>query len=86
MKRIVLLSCLFAACLFSPRNAQAQYAPRIHRDHDGFVTQDWRRLSDDELIALVGEDIYFDTVVGAVLAITGYTALISGFLTLALLL
>lgn len=65
MKRIVLLSCLFAACLFSPRNAQAQYAPRIHRDHDGFVTQDWRRLSDDELIDLVGEDIYFDTVVGA---------------------
>ena len=65
MKRIVLLSCLLFACLFFPRNAQAQYAPQIHRDRDGFVGQDGRRLSDAELIDLVGEDIYFDTVVGA---------------------
>ena len=29
------------------------------------MNQDGRRLSDDELIDLIGEDIYFNTVVGA---------------------
>ena len=41
----------------------------IHRDHDHFVDQDGQVLSDSELLELMkmteGEDVYYDTIVGA---------------------
>lgn len=65
MKRVASLTVLFVACLCLALNAKAQYVHQIQRDHADFVNQDGRRLSDDELIDLIGEDIYFNTVVGA---------------------
>ena len=64
MKRFLLISGLFAAFLCLTQNANAQYA-QIHRDGDTFVNNTGQTLSDAELIDLVGERIYFDTVVGA---------------------
>ena len=64
MKRILLISGLFAAFLCLTQNANAQYV-QIHRDGAGFVDNAGITLSDQELIDLVGDDVYFDTVVGA---------------------
>ena len=66
MKKILLLCGLVAAFLCLAQNANAQYIPdQIHRDGAGFVDNHGMVLSDQEIIDLVGEDIYFDTVVGA---------------------
>ena len=43
-------------------NANAQY---IHRDKADFVNNSGTVLSDQELIDLVGEEVFFETVVGA---------------------
>ena len=64
MKRFLLISGLFAAFLCLTQNANAQYV-QIHRDGAGFVDNAGITLSDQELIDLVGDDVYFDTVVGA---------------------
>lgn len=64
MKRFLLISGLFAAFLCLTQNANAQYA-QIHRDGSRFVDNAGITLSDQELIDLVGDDVYFDTVVGA---------------------
>ena len=64
MKRILLIGGLIAALLTLAQVANAQYV-QIHRDGDSFVNNIGQTLSDAELIGLVGEDIYFDTVVGA---------------------
>ena len=64
MKRILLACGLAAALLGLSQNASAQYN-QIRRDGTNFVDQTGRTLSDQALIDLVGEDIYFDTVVGA---------------------
>ena len=64
MKRILLVCGLAAALLGLSQNASAQYN-QIHRDGTDFVDQTGRPLSDQALIDLVGEDVYFDTVVGA---------------------
>ena len=64
MKRILLACGLAAALLGLSQNASAQYN-QIRRDGTNFVDQTGRALSDQALIDLVGEDVYFDTVVGA---------------------
>ena len=64
MKRSLLIFGLLAAILCFAQNASAQYA-RIHRDGARFVDNRGVTLTDDDLINLIGEDIYFDTVVGA---------------------
>lgn len=65
MKRFALLCGLVVALLCLTQNAKAQYVPQIHRDGAGFVDDRGTALTDREIIDLVGEDIYFDTVVGA---------------------
>ena len=62
MKKFALLCGLVAAFLCLAQNASAQY---IHRDGTDFVDDRGVALTDQALIDLVGEDIYFDTVVGA---------------------
>ena len=64
MKRISFLCGLVAAFLCFAQNANAQYA-QIHRDRADFVDNRGVVLSDQELIGLIGEDVFFDTVVGA---------------------
>ena len=64
MKRILLIVGLLAALLCSAQNANAQYS-RIYRDGARFVDNRGMTLTDDDLINLIGEDVYFDTVIGA---------------------
>jgi len=65
MRRIVFICGLIAAFLCLGQNANAQYVAQIHRSGDSFTDQLGRPLQDDELIALIGPDIYRETVVGA---------------------
>lgn len=65
MKRFAFLCGLVVALLFQTQNAKAQYVQQIHRDGAGFVDDRGMSLSDKDIIDLVGEDIYFETVVGA---------------------
>ena len=65
MKRFALLCGLVAAFLCLTQSAKAQYVQQIHRDGAGFVDDRGTALTDREIIDLVGENIYFDTVVGA---------------------
>ena len=64
MKRILMIGGLVAAFLCLAQHASAQYA-QIHRDGSDFVDNQGVVLSDQELIDLVGEDVFFETVVGA---------------------
>ena len=64
MKRIILLCSLAVLLTGISQNASAQYT-RIQRDGTDFVDLNGKVLSDQALIDLVGEDVYFDTVVGA---------------------
>ena len=64
MKKFALLCGLVAAFLCLAQNANAQYA-QIHRDRADFVDNNGVVLSDQELIGLIGEEVFFDTVVGA---------------------
>ena len=59
-----ILCGIIAAFFCLAQNANAQYI-RIHRDGTDFVDDRGMVLSDQTLIDLVGEDVYFDTVVGA---------------------
>ena len=65
MKSISSFLCLLTAILCFAQSAQAQYTDQIHRNRDGFVDRIGQSLSDAELVDLIGEDIYFDTVIGA---------------------
>ena len=60
-----MLCGLVAAALCASQNAQAQYVSQIHRDGDSFVDDRGVSLSDQELVSLIGEDIYHETVIGA---------------------
>ena len=64
MKKIAILCGLVAALLCLTQRANAQYV-QIHRDGAGFVDNRGMHLSNQEIRDLVGEDVYFDTVVGA---------------------
>ena len=66
MKKTNFLCGLVAAFLCLVQNANAQYLPdRIQRDGADFLDPRGMVLSDQDIIDLVGEDIFFDTVVGA---------------------
>jgi len=66
MRYPTILCGLVAAFMCLTQNANAQYIPaQIHRDGAGFVDNHGMVLSDQDIIDLVGEDIYFETVVGA---------------------
>ena len=64
MKKIAILCGLVAALLCLTQRANAQYI-QIHRDGAGFVDNRGMHLTNQEIRDLVGEDVYFDTVVGA---------------------
>jgi hypothetical protein len=64
MKKIALLCGLVAALLCLTQSAKAQYT-QIHRDGAGFVDERGFALSNQEVRDLVGDDVYFETVVGA---------------------
>ena len=64
MKKIAILCGLVAALLCLTQSAKAQYV-QIHRDGAGFVDNRGIALSNQEVRELVGDDVYFDTVVGA---------------------
>lgn len=64
MKRFAILCGLVVALMCLTQNAKAQYV-QIHRDGAGFVDNRGTHLSNQEIRDLVGEDVYFDTVVGA---------------------
>ena len=64
MKKFALICGIVAAFLCLAQNANAQYA-QIHRDRADFVDNNGVVLSDQELIGLIGEEVFFDTVVGA---------------------
>ena len=64
MKKIAILCGLVAALLCLTQRANAQYV-QIHRDGAGFVDNRGTHLTNQEIRDLVGEDVYFDTVVGA---------------------
>ena len=64
MKRFAFLCGLVAALICLTQRAEAQYI-QIHRDGAGFVDDRGAALSNQEVRDLVGDDVYFDTVVGA---------------------
>lgn len=66
MKKSTIILGVIGALMCLAFNANAQYIPsQIHRDRANFVDNRGYTLSDQELIDLVGEDVFFDTVVGA---------------------
>ena len=66
MRKSTILCGLVAALMCLTQNVNAQYIPaQIHREKANFVDNRGMILSDQELIGLVGEDVFFDTVVGA---------------------
>jgi hypothetical protein len=64
MKKIAILCGLVAALLCLTQSAKAQYV-QIHRDGARFVDDRGILLSNQQVRELVGEDVYFETVVGA---------------------
>lgn len=64
MKRLLIIGGLLAAFLCLSQSAPAQYIP-IHRDGSDFVDDRGVVLSDQTLIDLVGDDVFYETVVGA---------------------
>ena len=66
MKRITILYGLVAAFLCLAQQANAQYlTTEIHREKAHFINNRGMVLSDQELVGLIGEDVFYDTVVGA---------------------
>ena len=66
MKKSIIFCGIVAAFMCLAHSANAQYLPtQIHRDRADFIDNRGMVLSDQELIDLVGEDVFFDTVVGA---------------------
>ena len=78
MKKIITICVLLAACLGFQQEMKAQYVGRIERENANLVDQSGHILTDDEIIGLVGEDIYYDTVVGARRQLRGGKSLIIG--------
>ena len=59
MKHIITLLLFICAFAFT---SQAQY---IHRDNTNFITDTGVQLTDSELISIIGQDTFYETVVGA---------------------
>ncbi len=66
MKRFTFLCGLVAAFLCLAQNAHAQYAGPIHRQGANLADARGNILSDHEVLALIGEQVYDETYVGAV--------------------
>ncbi len=65
MKKILIISGIIAAFLGLSQNANAQIAGPIHRDGAYLADQRGNILSNQEVLTLVGQDIYNQTYVGA---------------------
>ena len=65
MKKLFVICILLAAGLGFAQEAKAQFAGPITRQDANLVDQSGHILTDSEIIALVGNDIYEETVVGA---------------------
>ena len=65
MKKVLILSGLVAAFLCLAQNANAQYAGPIHREGANLADQRGNILTDQEVLTLIGQDIYDQTYVGA---------------------
>lgn len=63
--RTVFLVGCFLALLCLAQNANAQYATSLHREHAKLVDDRGLTLSDNEVLNLIGDDIYNETYVGA---------------------
>lgn len=66
MKKFAFLCGLVAAFLCLAQNAHAQYAGPIHRQGANLADARGNILSDHEVLALIGEQVYDETYVGAV--------------------
>lgn len=66
MRNLTIFCGIIAAFICFAQSANAQYLPeRIHRNGDSFVDNHNRILSDSELIDAIGDEIFYETVVGA---------------------
>ena len=65
MKRFAFLCGLVAALLCLAQNASAQYAGPIHRNGAYLADARGNILSDQEVLTLIGEQVYDETYVGA---------------------
>ena len=65
MRKLLILCGLVAAFLCLAQNANAQYTGPIHRDGAYLADQRGNILSNQEVLMLVGQDIYNQTYVGA---------------------
>ena len=65
MKRFLVICVLLVAGLGFAQEAKAQYAGPITRQDANLVDQSGHILTDSEIIGLVGNDIFEETVVGA---------------------
>ena len=78
MKKLFVICVLLAASLGFAQEARAQFAGPITRQDANLVDQSGHILTDSEIIALVGNDIYEETVVGARRQLQAGKALIIG--------
>jgi len=65
MKKLFVICVLLAASLGFAQEAKAQFAGPITRQKANLVDQSGHILTDSEIIGLVGNDIFEETVVGA---------------------
>lgn len=66
MKRFAIICGIIAACLCVSFNASAQYVDGpIHRSGANFVDINGNILTDQQIVKVVGDDIFEKTVVGA---------------------
>jgi hypothetical protein len=65
MKRIILYFCLFATFLGLAQRADAQYATAVHQKHGKLVDGNGVALSDNDVLNLIGNEIYNETYLGA---------------------
>ena len=65
MKRTGLLAFFCLTFLCFAQNANAQYATSLHREYGKLVDDRGLTLTDNEVLNLIGDDIYNETYVGA---------------------
>ena len=65
MKKVLIFCGLVAAFLCLAQNANAQYVGPIHREGANLADQRGNILNDQEVLTLIGSDVYEKTYVGA---------------------
>ena len=65
MKRITLFLCVLVAFLCVAQSANAQYATSLHRAKGNLADSRGLILSDNDVLNLIGDEIYNETYVGA---------------------